>query len=236
VTHADGGSISVSYSEGIIRVPFENLSDELRTKFKMTAETAASFTAQEVKVNAEQRKAAELRAKAEQAHLQLDKAAIPVMGTVIQVVPGGAIVNLRQVKAIWIEDKKTVKHPPTLLGSSGLPDRVIDRSHWSETTTDLGTAFVDVEGLVDDQDWRGTVWREGAYSYLNLLNYQRTIPKFTVDKLKAAADLGVSSAVPSAVSPVAPPAVLPVPGLNAVPPAASPAIPGLNQPLNATRN
>jgi hypothetical protein len=177
ITAEDPIWVTISHSDGIIRVEKTLLPSELQKLHPSDPEKAASFA---TRYNAERAKLIEQQ-KAVELEAELDKASIPFIIIIQQVVEGGALGQMSTVAKVWVKDVKSMRYANTLLGRSGL-NHTVDNSHWRDDHQDLGFGYVSgLSGVHDTQRWEGKAWKVGLYSYTNLQNWTRVVPKYTVD-------------------------------------------------------
>lgn len=173
VTKVTGDSITIMHQDGVTKIPFEKLPEEVRADLGLFEEGVAKHR--------EDQKNEEERAKNEAEMRKLENAASQVLfsrvsGKVLQVLDGGVLVTdakqwLGTMKKDTYFDTSEYAHI-TLHGAYELP-------------IDLCYVACDTSGIVDGQTFTKIVASAGNYSYVSTLNVRKTCVAFTADIIGA---------------------------------------------------
>lgn len=199
VVKQDAVYVTILCADGGAKIEISNLPPDLQKKLNYDPLAAQAQVA---------------TTKKEQDEITANKAATKILydneltatGSILQVVPGGIIVNIvtqsHKMHTVTTTEQVT-QNIETGVGnfSRGTSDvqetQTIYKDHSYPETTSLAKAFIkcDTTGLVDDQHWEGHIWKIGTYSYETVAGSSATIGKFTND-IKEAYD----SLIPSLVN------------------------------------
>lgn len=196
VKRVDPDGLSILHKDGVAKVLFTDLPEELRAKFGYDAQKAQAFqAAQTVEMeNAARQQAAQARRKAEEdaaeaAKKEREKSAVRIEGTIIQVVPDGMIIDTE-----WHESPPVVSSSQSIGGGGGIaPAPVKSKSSSKAQTTRSprligGAAIVFVAGhkrqaeKVDKDRIDVDAYPDGVFSYTDTLGATRRLKKYQVIK------------------------------------------------------
>ncbi|MEI7775293.1 MAG: hypothetical protein WCK17_11015 [Verrucomicrobiota bacterium] len=183
ITKNDAIGVTVSHSDGITRVPYANLLEELRKEFKYdpnqaqaqaTAErTAAMQQAQRAQAFENQQAVAGADAAANKA---LDEAAIAIVGKVLSVAKNGVLLSHATVGIPAVKDVVVTRNP--LDGSS----RYAKQPGIDIVSSDAPIFIYGVKGLVDEDQFSGKVFPAPNYNYTSAIGAAKTVRAFAATK------------------------------------------------------
>ncbi len=178
ITTVTPAYVSITHSEGVVRVMLENLPEELQKKYGYDPEKAAQHLSAEARV---QQQAYE-QSQAAASLADFDKRALYVEGSVSQVPEGGILFKgsaYRFESSEWSQRSKSGEvfaHGDTqrkLVGNTGL--------------IFIAGSF---PGVIDGDDWKGWIWPAGTYKYESVGAGTKTIERWAKTREAASSLLG----------------------------------------------
>jgi hypothetical protein len=184
ITKNDAIGVTISHSDGITRVPYANLPEELRKKFnydpnqaqaQATAERAAAMQrAQAAQAFERQQAAAAADAAAGKA---LDQAAIAIVGKVLSVTQNGVLLTDATIGIPVMKNVVTERNP-----FDGSP-RAYAKQAGIDTVSSKEPIFIyGVAALVDGDQYSGKVYPAPNYAYTSAVGAAKTVRAFAATK------------------------------------------------------
>lgn len=185
--------IKIIHSKGVTKVPFEELSDDVRKRYNLTESEVNQYRKFREREALSEKTARERDSK-------LDKIKLRIQGTVLQVVPDGILLqNVRAFRGRQ-EVAQTVKtgQQPVGMGRNSMNPKgdyvseVITKYHWEDVWDKYAELmFLDkpAEEIGEGKWIEMNVWVIGTYSYTNKLGEERTVELVTNSVDRAGAHL-----------------------------------------------
>ena len=183
ITGKDALGVIISHSDGIARVAYDKLPEELRKQYnydpkqaqaQLDAERKAAMQrAQAAQTFEQQKAAAAANAAAAEA---LDKAAIAIVGKVLSVTENGVLLSNATIGIPAMKDVVVERN-----GLDGSPRYA--RQPGIDTVTSKEPIFIyGVAGLVDGDEYSGKVYPAPNYSYTSAVGAAKTVRAFAASK------------------------------------------------------
>lgn len=166
ITAATPAHVSISYEDGLARELLQNLPEDLQKRYGYDPEKAAEH----LNAEAEAQMEAARKRQIESVVAEIEKAAVFVEGTILQVLKDGA------------SFQGTAYRFDTTEISTRLSDGTTSRSSETEKifVGEMKRIFIvgDFHGLVDGDQWEGKIWPAGSFSFQSVGHGVKTIPQW----------------------------------------------------------
>jgi len=186
IKRVDPDGLSILHKDGVAKVLFTDLSEELRAKFGYDAQKAQAFQGAQASAQSELAKKEAEEEAAAAVKKEREKNAVRIEGRIIQVVPDGMIIDME-----WHGSSPVVSSSQSIGGGGGIAP-VKSKSPKAQTTRAPrligGAAIVFVAGhkrqaeKVDKDGVDVDAYPDGVFSYTDTLGATRRLKKYQVIK------------------------------------------------------
>ncbi len=182
VLKSEPDGLRIRHEHGVCKLPYEELPEEVRQKFEMSAEGARVYRQKIREIGLRQAQFNRVQEELKNSKLWAD-------GEIFQVVPGGVLLQYADAETTKKVAKK-IPYKVEIDGPTGLyPDRPRryrdeDRTEWIPERVYLGDLIYvrcESHSLTSGATFKADIYPDGNYSYVNMLGGRRVVAAYETD-------------------------------------------------------